>query len=651
MDKTIIITLLFSIFMQKKVSNIDIDNKIKQYNGINPYIKRVKRKLLNNQHITDTERKYSISNYDRVPYLVNKVYEINEWEASRLKEQFNLSFIPKRIKIGYVLSETDKAYHLMVKFTQKQQCADEIFLPKKFLYGVLTQYDWNDMYFDLSIVNNMLSKRNIKLKDYQEDGVKFLCANNKCIMGDDMGLGKTIQSISATIVGKCEKILVICPASLKSNWLREIGLFYDNPLDVATVCEGSNWNSGKKYTIVNYDILCNFYKLPMVPIMEKVYNEQLGCYESRPKTKKVRKPNGEYAYEVQMRKSTKKELIEQCLKDSIMLHESFDTIIIDEIHRLSNKTSQTFRIIEDFIKKSQPKRVWGISGTFLTNNPQNLYNVMSIIRPDIFSDYEYYMRRYCGAKKCTKKDTGRTFWMMGEKCENLDELAKKIEHVYIRRTKEDLNMLPEKKIFEKYYSLNPDDIEEYNNLWLEYRNEHIDEFENVDDNRTIVEGGLCRRFLAEKTLPYTVKEVNIHIEQGCKVIIATCYDFEVDYLLNAFGDSAVVYNGKMTSKQKDEAQRNFMTNPLKKVFIGNIVSAGVGLTLTSANIVVLNSFSWRDDENNQFIDRVYRIGQKKDVEVYFQFFENTYIEDMWKKVLRKRYIQEAVIKTENNKKQ
>ena len=94
-----------------------------------------------------------------------------------------------------------------------------------------------------------------------------------------------------------------------------------------------------------------------------------------------------------------------------------------------------------------------------------------------------------------------------------------------------------------------------------------------------------------------------------------------------------------------------MTNPLKKVFIGNIVSAGVGLTLTSANIVVLNSFSWRDDENNQFIDRVYRIGQKKDVEVYFQFFENTYIEDMWKKVLRKRYIQEAVIKTENNKKQ
>ena len=76
------------------------------------------------------------------------------------------------------------------------------------------------------------------------------------------------------------------------------------------------------------------------------------------------------------------------------------------------------------------------------------------------------------------------------------------------KKQEDLNMLPEKKIFEKYYSLNPDDIEEYNNLWLEYRNEHIDEFENVDDNRTIVEGGLCRRFLAEKTLPYTVNEVN-----------------------------------------------------------------------------------------------------------------------------------------------
>ena len=67
----------------------------------------------------------------------------------------------------------------------------------------------------------------------------------------------------------------------------------------------------------------------------------------------------------------------------------------------------------------------------------------------------------------------------------------------------------------------------------------------------------------------------------------------------------------------------------KKVFIGNIKSAGVGITLTEGTIVIFNSFDWVPGNNEQAEDRSYRIGQTNHVNVYYQLFDDTIATKMW----------------------
>lgn len=74
-----------------------------------------------------------------------------------------------------------------------------------------------------------------------------------------------------------------------------------------------------------------------------------------------------------MVKSRKKSLIEQAMKNSQPI--SFDLIIIDECHRLSNNTSGRYKVISDFIEKSNPRGIFAVTGTLITNRPYNLYNI------------------------------------------------------------------------------------------------------------------------------------------------------------------------------------------------------------------------------------------------------------------------------------
>ena len=147
----------------------------------------------------------------------------------------------------------------------------------------------------------------------------------------------------------------------------------------------------------------------------------------------------------------------------------------------------------------------------------------------------------------------------------------------------------------------------------------------------------------------TIELSNEFLEDDKKVFIACCFNEEISELKKYFGDKAVIYKGGMSIKQKDDAEKRFMTDPKTTVFIGNIIAAGVGLTLTSSHICIFNSYDWVPSSNWQMMDRVHRIGQKNDVEVYFQLFSNTISEHMWETIIRKEMNIDKVIKTENNK--
>ena len=116
-----------------------------------------------------------------------------------------------------------------------------------------------------------------------------------------------------------------------------------------------------------------------------------------------------------------------------------------------------------------------------------------------------------------------------------------------------------------------------------------------------------------------------------------------------YGDKAVVYNGKMTLKQKDEAIDQFYKNPDVMVFIGNIVASGVGLNLVNARYMVFNNIDYVPGNDRQMEDRIWRITQKRECHIVYQIFRGTQYEKIWNTVMKKELVINQIIKKESDK--
>jgi SWI/SNF-related matrix-associated actin-dependent regulator 1 of chromatin subfamily A len=97
----------------------------------------------------------------------------------------------------------------------------------------------------------------------------------------------------------------------------------------------------------------------------------------------------------------------------------------------------------------------------------------------------------------------------------------------------------------------------------------------------------------------------------------------LETIVEHFGKSAVRLDGKMSKIQRQDAVDRFQEDEKVKVFVGNIKAAGVGITLTSAEAVIMNDLSFLPSDHAQAEDRSYRYGQKNNVLVYYPIFDNT----------------------------
>jgi SWI/SNF-related matrix-associated actin-dependent regulator of chromatin subfamily A-like protein 1 len=92
--------------------------------------------------------------------------------------------------------------------------------------------------------------------EHQKEAIQKLVGNKKFILADDMGLAKTTSTIISALESGAKKILIVCPASLKINWQREIENYSDSSVYIA---EGKKFSSDHDFVIINYDILKNFH--------------------------------------------------------------------------------------------------------------------------------------------------------------------------------------------------------------------------------------------------------------------------------------------------------------------------------------------------------------------------------------------------------
>ena len=659
---------------------------LRDYHGGNPYLLMLKRDVILNGDLKKLNAfnvEYIIENQNFEPKQIGKTIKIADWYGEKKKSDWNIEFIPQKLRIISLLGETSTTYHCYVQY---RQSVDPVmcFLPKKAVLTNFTLPDWKEFPVDFDRYDRLSTQKdpNRKLKQHQKDAVRFLLSRKKCILADDMGLGKSNSLVVSALEGNFDVILIICPASLKTNWKKEL-MWYVPERDITIIesyldknkeelekylgykegksglsiaelqkeaKEVGKW-SENRFVIVNYDILSEFYEIPA---------------------------------------SRSKENIEKAYENSQLLQYISNKkalIIIDEAHVLSNSTSDRYKIIRDLIKRGSPDSIYLATGTPITNNPENYYNLLKIIDDPVADDREYYLKRYCNAieiplnnKERAKRDAitnkfvsnrGKSNWYQlndMEKSElneiikksirthtiphgesNLDELKDRTSHIYLRRVKEDLHDLPNKTVHELFYNLDMNQLMEYNRLWDEYEAAQLEADPTKDINKELLEGAIYRKYLSNQMVPNTIKLADSFIGKGEKVVIACCYDEELYTLKDYYGKKCVIYNGKISPKDKDKNIEKFTNDPNIMVFLGNIESAGVGITLLASHIIIFNNFSWVFSSNSQFEDRIYRIGQTKDCHIYYQIFKQTQYEHMWNIVLKKEMISKVVIVDEKHK--
>jgi len=575
--------------------------KLAEYEGENEYILSLKERLEKEGSffISPSVAEYIENNFDRDPLEVNKVITINDFFGKQLQEKFDLNHLPEKILVEWVLGETEKSYHVKGKVFKNQKYSPIFYVPKTQISENL--YDVEvDVEIDFDKYQEM-DKRGWRVFPHQEKGIKFLLTKNNRILGDDMGLGKTLMSTIASIESGAEKILVVCPANAKINWFREINAYI--PEEDISIIKSGHWDP-RKYTIINYDILKNFHTI------------------------------------IDGRKNYKDYEIRRHLEE-----EGFDLIILDEAHMVKNPTSNRSKIINQISKNI--KRRWLLTGTPLANRPMDFFNLLKICDSPVTASWKQYAFRYCDGKKFKKKlKTGkyRDIWIT-DGASNLEELHDRTKNLILRRKKEDHLDLPPKIVAPYYIEI--EDMKEYNSVFEEYLEWAKSEGKRLGAGRHMVELIVLRKYLALEKTKQSIALAEQAIENGKKVIIFTNFTHSFDTLMKHFGKLAVGHNGKMNSTQKQNSVDQFQNNDKVKVFVGNLISAGTAITLTEAEVVIMNDLDFVPANHAQAEDRAHRIGSQSTTNVYYPIVVGTIDEMMFKILEKKRKIIDTVIGDEH----
>ena len=562
-----------------KTSNL-IETKaldiLDNYSGGNNYILKLK-------YLKDTNKKFYptrsqseyIVNYNSVePKVAKKWVNIEPYFAKKIADEKNMLNVPTDVWVEKLLVDKEKSYHIWGKFNTGDTLSD-MWLPKA---ALLKTHNTTEVKIDYSKYSHRMPL------EHQKIAIEKLVGSKKFILADDMGLGKTTAAIIALLETNVKKILIICPASLKLNWEREIKNYSDRSV---YICEGKNFSTEHDIVIINYDIVKNFYDLK-----DK---------ENSPITKG-----------------------------------NFDLIIMDEAHYVANPQSLRTKLINSFVKSSE--YLWLLTGTPMTNRPINYYNLLNLIESPVAQNWMAYVIRYCQGYQF--KAGNRKVWNVNG-ASNLEELRDRTSRQVLRRLKEDVLDLPEKIITPIYLRLKSKKYEELMGEYYEWYNKNPDESKSltVQFNKLMK----VRQSIAEGKVPNTIELIENILEQGKKVIVFTNFTDTLQQIHSHFGKKSVYLDGTCSKAQRQYAVDQFQENEKISVFVGNIQAAGVGITLTAGEAVIFNDLSFVPAHHQQAEDRAYRYGQKNCVSVYYPIFDNTIEGVIYDMLINKKNIIDTVM--------
>lgn len=413
---------------------------------------------------------------------------------------------------------------------------------------------------------------------YQRAGVQFIeLANGRAVVADQMGLGKTLQSLAyLQLHPEKRPCVIVCPASLKINWKREIAKWMTTP-DRIVILDGRKSHNlaglGSLF-IINYDVLKYWL-------------------------------------------------------DAIMAIEP-QVLICDEAHYIKNQSQRSEAVKQ---LASKVPHVIMLTGTPITNRPRELFPLLNCINASAWPKFFPFGKRYCNGHETQ-------FGWDFSGASNLEELHEKIRPYVVRRTKDQvLKELPAKRRVTLPIEISEKDRREYNRFIAEAK-ARIEETRMAGgsvgaEHLVLIEK--AKQAAVTGKLPVVIDWIRDFIESD-KLILFCTHKFVVDALMSEFSETAVKVTGDDSQTQRQTAVDSFQTNPNIKLFIGNIQAAGVGLTLTAASDVAFLELPWVPGEVEQAEDRAHRIGQTDSVTCWYLVAENTIDEQIANLLESKRQV-------------
>ncbi len=471
------------------------------------------------------------------------------------------------------------------------------------------------------LINNLTDNQDIEtlstpesfhgeLRPYQRRGMSWLSFLERWGLGaclaDDMGLGKTVQFIAFLLHLKEQEALekptlLVCPTSVLGNWEREVKKFAPN-LKILQY-HGDKRPKGKafKNAVKDKNIVITSYSL---------VHRDLSSFQDI----------------------------------------SWQIIALDEAQNIKNVAAKQSQAV----RKLEPEFRIALTGTPVENRLQELWSIMDFLNPGYLGNKQFFQRRF--AMPIEKYgDTS-----------SLSQLRSLVQPFILRRLKTDRDIiqdLPEKQEMTVFCGLTPEQAKLYKQV-VEDSLADIDDADGLQ-RRGMILGLLVKlkqicnhpaQYLKKKTLEQynsaKLQRLDEMLEEvilnGDRALIFTQFA-EWGKLLKAhieasFNRETLFLYGSTTKKKREEMIDRFQHDPqAPAVMILSLKAGGVGLNLTRANHVFHFDRWWNPAVENQATDRVFRIGQTKNVQVHKFVCTGTLEEKIHDMIESKKQLAEQVV--------
>ena len=439
------------------------------------------------------------------------------------------------------------------------------------------------------------------LLPYQLDGVAFAAGAGRAILADDMGLGKTIQGVAAAEFlareAQIQRVLVVCPASLKSQWRSEIHRFCDR--DVQLVA-GATAERGRQYNNECFFTVCNY---------------------------------------------------EQVLRDILPIEQTpWDLIILDEGQRIKNWESKTSRVV----KGLRSRFALVLSGTPLENRLDELYSVVQFIDDRRLGPGFRFFNRH---RVVDEKGKVLGYKNLAELRQALAPILLRRTRDSVRlelppRTTDLVRIPPT----DEQLALHQAHMQVVVAIT---RKKFISEMDLLRLQRALLMCRMAAdsTVLVDKQKPgYSSKLAHLDElierlfeEEGRKVIVFSEWTTMLDLIepsLHKRKLGFVRLDGSVPQKQRAELVHRFQTDPQCKLFL--TTNAGsTGLNLQAANTVINVDLPWNPAVLEQRIARAHRMGQVQPVQVFVLITERTLEESLLATLAAKKDLALAALDAES----